>query len=103
LYASFDASAAEVLEHRKAALQQVRAERARLDVIQHPEARLPHECDRIPEQIGIVECQDAAAVGPDVEKRELADDLGSRCRDERDGGSDTQRTNRTDHGVIMLN
>ena len=62
-------AAVEVLEHREAALQQIGAKRLRLAIGEIPEARLPHERDRILEQLGIVERQDPAAVGVDVERR----------------------------------
>ena len=66
--------AVEILEHREAALQQVAAERRRLAIGQVPESRLPHERDRILEQLGIVERQDAAAVRVDVDVRQLSQD-----------------------------
>ena len=61
--------AVEVLEDREAALQQVGAKRLGFAVGQVPEARLPHERDRILEQLRIVERQDQAAVVVDVEVR----------------------------------
>ena len=67
--------AVEILEHGEATLQQISAERARLDLGHRPEAGLPHEGDRILEQIRIVEREDATAVDVDVEIGELVQDL----------------------------
>ena len=66
--------AVEVLEHREAALQQVGAKRLRFAIGEVPEARLPHERDRILEQLGIVERENQAAVGANVERGELLED-----------------------------
>ena len=66
--------AVEVLEDREAALQQVGAERLCFAVGEGPEPRLPHERDRVFEEIRIVERQDLVAVVVDVEVGQLADD-----------------------------
>ena len=66
--------AVEVLEHREAALQQVGAKRLRFTIGEIPEARLPHERNRVLEQLGIVERENQAAVGADVEGGEFFDD-----------------------------
>ena len=68
--------AVEVLEHREAALQQVGAERLRLAIGEVPETGLPHVGDRILEQLGIVERQNQAAVGADVERGQRLEDAG---------------------------
>ncbi len=66
--------AVEVFEHGKAALQQVGAKRFRFRVREIPEARLPHEGDRVVEQFWIVERENKAAVDANVETRELVED-----------------------------
>ena len=66
--------AVEVLEDGEAALQQVGAKRLCFAVGEVPEPGLPHERDRVLEQIRIVERQDLVAVVVDVEVRELTDD-----------------------------
>jgi hypothetical protein len=66
--------AVEVLEDGEAALQQVGAKRLGFAVGQGPKTGLPHERERILEQIRIVERQDLIAVVVDVEIRQLADD-----------------------------
>src|SRR5262249_17989763 len=55
-------------------LQEVTAKRLRFAVRERPETRLPHERDRVLEEIRIVERQDLIAVVVDVEIRKLADD-----------------------------
>ncbi len=67
--------AVEVLEHREAALEQVRAKGFGLPIREVPEAGLPHERDGILEQLRIVEGENQAAVHPDVEAGQLVDDL----------------------------
>src|SRR4051812_43670161 len=67
--------AVEILEDGKAAFLEVGAKRRRFRVAHDPETGLPHECNGMLEQFGIVEREDAAAVHSYVEIRELADDL----------------------------
>ena len=52
----------------EAALEEVFAEPLRFDIGQRPEARLPHVGNRVLEQFGIVERQDAAAVRVGVDE-----------------------------------
>src|SRR5262249_19772311 len=60
-----------VLEDRETALEQIRPERLGFAIGEVPESRLPHERHGIPEEIRVVERQDPAAVGADVERGEL--------------------------------
>src|SRR5690349_20653758 len=67
--------AIEILEDGKAALQQVRTERFGLAIGELPESGLPHERDRKLRQLRIIEGKDTAAIQPDVQRGELAQDL----------------------------
>ena len=83
--------AVEVFEHREPALQQIGAKRLGLAVGEVPESGLPHERDRILEQLRIVERQDQAAVGADVECGELLDDEREVLLGARDSRGSTPR------------
>jgi hypothetical protein len=66
--------AVEVLEHREAALQEIGRKRLRLTIGEIPEAGLPHERHRVLEQLRIVERENQAAVGANIEGREFLED-----------------------------
>src|SRR6185503_1251479 len=67
-------SAVEVLEYGKAALHQIRAEGCGLAIRQVPKTRLPHEGDRIVEQLRIVQRENQAVFSMRVEQRQLLED-----------------------------
>ena len=66
--------AVEIFEHGEAALQQVGAKRRGFAIGEIPEAGLPHEGDRVVEQLRIVEREHQAPVGANVEGRQLLED-----------------------------
>src|SRR5687768_17144662 len=66
--------AVEVFEYGKATLQQIGAKRRRFRVGGIPESWLPHEGDRVVEQLRIVEGENQARVGANVEGRQFLED-----------------------------
>ena len=66
--------AIEVFEYREATFQEPGTKGLGLSIGEMPEAGLPHERDRVLEQLRIVEREDPAAVGVDIDRGELVHD-----------------------------